>query len=95
MPKTKRPKIIIEGITQDGKVFRPRDWVERVCGTLSTFKNHRIYYSALLKPSYKDGNRCVVIDPELKERNPALFHQIVEFAIVNNLKMTEEDHDKK
>lgn len=90
-PKKKKRKIIIEGITEEGKVFRPRDWAERVSGNLSTFKNHRIYYSPLLIPSYKGGNRCIVLDPELKETNPTLYEHILDFAKDNNLKMGENE----
>jgi hypothetical protein len=100
MTKKKKPKIIIEGITESGTKFRPSDWAERVSGNLSTFKNHRIFYSPLLRPSYKDGNRCVILDPELKETNPALYQHILDFAHSNKLKIcgqeTEiEDADKQ
>lgn len=90
MQNTIQPKIIIKGITKDGKKFRPSDWAERVTGNLSTFKNHRIYYSPLLRPSYQDGSRCVVIDPELQHVNPALFQQILDFANANNLTIYNE-----
>jgi hypothetical protein len=30
-------KLIIEGITEDGKTFRPSDWIERLCGSVSSF----------------------------------------------------------
>lgn len=98
MPKSKKPKIIIEGITEEGKQFRPSDWAERVSGNLSTFKNHRIFYSPLLRPSYKDGNRCVVLDPELKKTNPELYQHIMKFAKANKLKIcgeSEEENNEK
>ena len=87
MPKNKKLKIIIEGITEEGRKFRPSDWAERMSGNLSTFKNHRIYYSPLLRPSYKDGNRCVVLDPDLKDSNLALYEHIMDFAKTNKLKI--------
>jgi len=79
------PKIIIEGITKAGVIFRPSDWAERICGSLSTFKNHRIYYSSLLKPSYKDGHRCILLAPRLHETHPTLFNHILDFAKKNKL----------
>ncbi|MFO1258640.1 MAG: DUF3579 domain-containing protein [Gammaproteobacteria bacterium] len=87
-------KIIIEGVTEEGKPFRPSDWAERMSGSLSTFKNHRIYYSPLLSPSTKDGNRCVVLDPALKETNPELYHHIMNFARANKLKICGEEQDE-
>jgi len=93
MTKPKKPKIIIEGVTENGKKFRPRDWAERISGNLSTFKNHRIYYSPLLRPSYKNGNRCVVLDPELEKTNPKLYQHILNFAKANKLKICGEEED--
>lgn len=78
-------KILIKGITSAGVVFRPSDWAERISGALSTFKNHRIYYSPMLKPSYKEGNRCLLVDPKLQELYPALYQHILDFAAKNNL----------
>ena len=60
-------KMIIEGITKEGKKFRPSDWPERISGNLMTVKNHRISYSPLLYPSYKEGLEDTI--PEMKERN--------------------------
>ena len=91
MTSDKQSKIIIEGVTEEGKTFRPSDWAERVSGNLSTFKNHRIYYSPLLRPSYKDGNRCVILDPALKETNPKLYEYILNFAKANKLKICDEN----
>lgn len=97
MTDEKKPKkIVIEGVTTEGKKFRPSDWAERMSGSLSTFKNHRIYYSPLLRPSYKGGNRCVVLDPSLEKTNPELYEHILEFARQNKLKICgEEDEDDK
>lgn len=92
-PKNKKRKIIIEGVTESGETFRPSDWAERMSGNLSTFKNHRIFYSPLLRPSYRGGNRCVVVDPALKGTQPALYEQILNFAKNNKLKIGENDED--
>ena len=87
----KRSKIIIEGITESGEKFRPSDWAERMSGSLSTFRKHRIHYSPLLQPSIKNGHKCVVLDPNLKESNPELYHSILKFASNNNLKICNEE----
>lgn len=91
----KKPtRIIIEGITEDGTVFRPSDWAERMSGNLSTFKNHRIIYSPLLLPSTRGGNRCVILDDQLKKSNPDLYDHILTFAKKNKLKMYEENDNE-
>lgn len=86
-------KIIIEGVTESGDTFRPSDWAERVSGSLSTVRNHRLYYSPLLQPSTRKGNKCVALDPALKESNPTLYHSILDFAKNNNLRICQEDEE--
>jgi hypothetical protein len=93
MSDPSKKKIIIEGITEEGETFRPSDWAERISGDLSTFRNHRIIYSPLLQPVLKDGNKCVLLDPTLKESNPDLYRSIMEFARVNKLKICKDNED--
>ena len=85
--------IIIEGITHSGETFRPRDWAERMSGQLSTFRKRRIQYSPLLKPSIKDGHKCVVLDERLKKSNPRLYQSILDFAKNNDLKICSSEED--
>lgn len=91
----KKSKIIIEGVTETGETFRPSDWAERMSGRLSTFHKHRIKYSPLLQPSTKDGHKCVLLDPKLKESNPELYQSILDFANNNQLKICREEDDEE
>lgn len=84
-------KIIIEGVTEEGDQFRPSDWAERMSGSLCTFNRHRVVYSPLLQPMVKGGNKCVLIDPALKDSNPELYQSIMDFAKTNKLKIDEEN----
>jgi hypothetical protein len=85
-------KIIIEGVTAEGKRFRPSDWAERMSGKLATYKNHRIYYSPLLQPSLTtEGYKCVQIDSSLKESDPGLYQSVIAFAKANNLRICNEE----
>lgn len=85
-------KIIIEGVTESGRTFRPSDWAERMSGTLSTFgRDHRIHYSPLLHPTMINGIRCVVVDPVLEQQYPELFAYVMSWAHNNHLKVSEED----
>ena len=96
----KSSKLIIEGVDSDtGQKFRPGDWAERMSGSLSTFRNRRIIYSPLLRPAVnKSGNKCIIIDDELKETNPDLYQSMIDFAKKNNLKTNrdiyKDDEDK-
>ncbi len=96
MTKEKNKKIIIEGVTHEGTTFKPSNWAERMSGQLSTLKKRKIRYSPMLQPSIKDGNKCVVLDPKLKDTNPQLYQSILDFANNNNLKICkDEDIDQQ
>ncbi len=82
-------KLIIQGVTTEGRKFRPSDWAERMSGALSTFdRGRRIHYSPMLQPMAHKGIKCVVIDLALKEINPELYSYIMQFARTNRLKVT-------
>lgn len=84
--------IIIEGMTQSGRKFRPSDWAERMSGTLATFgPDHRIHYSPLLKPLTIDGIKCVAVDPRLQDQFPEMFAYIMGWASNNQLKIIEKN----
>jgi len=92
MTEPEDKKIVIEGVTPQGKAFRPSDWAERMSGTMATFKNSRIHYSPLLQPSVNhEGYKCVLLDRKLKESSPQVYQAILEFAKANNLKICGEE----
>ena len=44
-------EVVIHGTTSKGKIFRPSDWAERLCGILSSFtKDNRLSYSNWVRP---------------------------------------------
>lgn len=80
--------IIIEGVTEDGRTFRPSDWIERISGNLSTFgSDRRIRYSRYLQPQIREGKKCLAVDPRLREANPAAFQFLMDFAKGNKLRI--------
>lgn len=88
MAHKKDKTIIIEGVTTQGKEFRPSDWAERMSGALASFKNSRIQYSPLLQPSINnEGYKCILLDPQLKESSPLIYQSILDFAKANKLKI--------
>ena len=45
----KTVEIFVQGLTKDGKQFRPSDWVDRMCSSFATFgENRKLRHSALL-----------------------------------------------
>lgn len=85
MPDAQGRKLIIKGVTAEGRVFRPSDWAERMSGNLSTFRNRRIYYSPLLRPAVRDGIKCVIVDGSLEAQYPKLYEEVMSFATTNGL----------
>lgn len=81
-------EIIIHGTTSNGKVFRPSDWAERLCGILSSFnKGNRLSYHEWVRPILIDKVRCVAIDIKLESINPAMFRFLMDFAADNDLQI--------
>lgn len=93
MDNSEQGKIVIEGVTDEGETFRPSDWAERMSGSLCTFRNRRITYSPLLQPIVKGGQKCVLLDPALKDSNPDLYESIMDFARLNHLKIGKESDE--
>lgn len=92
MSSVKDSKIIIEGVTESGRTFRPSDWAERMSGAMASFQDSRMRYSPLLQPSVtRDGFKCVMLDPKLKETSPQVYESILAFAKANNLRICKED----
>lgn len=88
-------KIIIEGITESGRKFRPSDWAERMSGALSTFgRDHRIQYSPMLQPMTVKGVKCVSVDPRLQDSAPEMFSYIMRWANANHLNVVEIDDEQ-
>ncbi len=96
MSKPPSKKIIIEGVTTQGKTFRPSDWAERMSGAMASFKDSRISYSPLLQPSVNnEGYKCILLDPQLKKTSPEIYQNIMEFAQKNNLKICKDEADEE
>ncbi len=81
-------EIIIQGLTSAGRTFRPSDWAERLSGSLSTFgEDHRMNYSPYVRPMTIDGIKCVIIEKQLQQAQPATFAFLMGFARENDLQI--------
>ena len=81
-------EIIIQGLTKNGRPFRPSDWAERLSGALSTFgEDHRMYYSPYVRPMTINGVKCVVVERELQQKQPTTFSFLMNFARENDLQI--------
>jgi hypothetical protein len=90
MPDAQAAEFVIQGLTLDGKAFRPSDWAERLCGVMAAFGgDHRMQYSPFVHPVTVNGVRCVVVDRRLEEMEPRAYRFLLNFAKDNELRVRE------
>ncbi|HEX7440130.1 MAG TPA: DUF3579 domain-containing protein [Caldimonas sp.] len=90
-------KLFIQGVTRDGKPFRPSDWAERLAGAMSSFRPGAagvgigafIGYSPYCVPRVIDGIRSVIVDEALRGIEPMAWDFVMNFARDNNLVVVE------
>jgi len=85
--------ILIKGITEDGKRFRPSDWAERLatavghCGA-----DRRLRFHPHVRIANIDGEKCVVVNAALEDKEPLLFEFLLRFAKSNQLRIELKDN---
>lgn len=83
-------KYIIEGYTEDGRKFRPSDWIDRIASMMASYgSSHRLVFSDLLHPELQNGQKCLIIDTELEIKDPTMFEYVMNFAKSNNLRISQ------
>jgi hypothetical protein len=95
-PRTIAREFFIQGITSDGKQFRPSDWAERLCGVMSCFRpegsggpHAHLQYSPYVRPTVLNGVKSVVVNEDLREIEPLAYHFVINFAKDNNLQVVD------
>ncbi len=84
-------KVVIRGVTTEGKKLRPSDWIERISSTLASFgSDHRLHYSKAVAPCMIDGEKCLVVARNLREVNPQAYDFVMDFARSNQLAILED-----
>ena len=95
MPSSKPREFFIQGITSNGRPFRPSDWSERLAGTLSSFRpkssaiGAHIGYSPYCIPRVIEGVKCVIVNEALRGLEPMAWDFVMNFARDNDLQITE------
>lgn len=91
-------EFIIQGITKEGRVFRPSDWAERLAGAMSSFRpggsgkagiSAFIGYSPYCVPTSVGDVKAVIVNEALKEIEPMAWDFVANFARDNDLQMGE------
>jgi len=82
-------EVIIQGLTSDGRTFRPSDWAERLSGILSSFESgqKRLEYHVYVRPLMLDNVRCVAVDKKLEKIDPRVYRFLMSFAQDNDLRV--------
>jgi hypothetical protein len=90
-------KLLIRGITQGGRVFRPSDWAERLAGVMAQFRpggaravgqGGHWRYSPWCLPTVAGGVKCVLVDPALRDHEPMAWDFVTGFARDNELQVS-------
>ncbi len=89
-------KIIIKGLTKDGKKFRPSDWAERLTSAVATYgRGRRVIFHPKVQMATMEGVSCVVVEADLEQSDPMLFGFLMNFGIGNNLQIVRGDGEPK
>ena len=91
----------IQGLTLEGRTFRPSDWAERLAGAMSCFRPGMggqggsvgiaayIGYSPYCVPQVLDGVKCVIVSEALQGIEPMAWDFVMNFARDNQLRVLE------
>jgi hypothetical protein len=98
MSQPPKPReVFIQGLTQDGRTFRPSDWAERLAGAMSSFRpggmrsgpGAHIGYSPYCVPRVINGVKCVIVNEALRDIEPMAWDFVMNFARDNGLQVAE------
>ncbi|MCC2676704.1 MAG: hypothetical protein K0R58_3651 [Ramlibacter sp.] len=93
-------EVFIQGMTRDGRTFRPSDWAERLAGVMSSFRpggaqpGSHLSYSPWCIPTVIDGVKCVIVNRALRDHEPMAWDFVINFAKDNELKVSEGRFEK-
>ncbi len=95
MASSTSQEVFIQGITSQGRTFRPSDWAERLAGVMSSFRpggaqpGSHLSYSPWCVPTVIGGVKCVVVNTALREHEPMAWDFVMNFARDNGLQLAE------
>lgn len=95
---TKPREVFIQGLTLEGRTFRPSDWAERLAGAMSSFRPGGVVpggpgafigYSPYCVPRVINGVKCVIVNEALRDIEPMAWDFVMNFARDNHLQVAE------
>ena len=97
-PHPAKPReFFIQGITKDGRAFRPSDWAERLASAMACFRPEGgaggigafIGYSPFCVPTVVGGVKAVIVNEALRGIEPMAWDFVMNFARDNELQLGE------
>ena len=88
-------EVFIQGMTHDGKTFRPSDLAERLAGVMSQFRpggavpGSHLSYSPWCIPTTMGNVKCVVVHRDLRDHDVMAWDFVMNFARDNGLQVAE------
>lgn len=95
MVSTSAKEVFIQGVTENGRAFRPSDWAERLAGVLSQFRpggaqpGSHLSYSPWCVPTTMNGIKVVILHSDLREYDVMAWDFAINFARDNGLQVVE------
>jgi Protein of unknown function (DUF3579) len=81
-------EFVIRGVTLAGKIFRPSDWAERLCGVMAQCgADRRMHCSPYVWQAITEGIASVVVDGRLEDVEPMAYRFLMNFARDNELEV--------
>jgi hypothetical protein len=83
--------LVITSVMQDGTLFRPSDWIERLSSILASFPvDRRLRYARGVQPCVIDGEPCLVVARWLESTDRQSYDFVMNFARTNRLQIRED-----
>lgn len=83
--------LIITGVQDNNRKFRPSDWAERLSSLWAEFgRDQKLRYSSKIYPCMIGDDVCLIVAKSLCQQDPAGFEFILSFARENRLNIQED-----
>lgn len=94
-PNSDSTTLIITGVQDNNRKFRPSDWAERLSSLWAEFgRDQKLRYSSRVYPCMIGDDVCLIVSKSLSQYDPAGYEFILNFARENRLNIQEERREK-
>lgn len=88
-------RLIIEGVMENNRIFRPSDWIDRLSSLWARFgADNKLRYSSKIYPCMINGERCLIVAKNLSQSDPIAYDFILKFARDNKLRVQEDRREQ-